>query len=79
MGLTPEGYVALFLDGLERGRRAADIGPYSYLNAAFLPASRLVPYAHWFPVYGRAILFGGGPDGRYDVGGARAAVRACDS
>ncbi len=64
-----------FLDALERRGRVLDHQTASYLSGAYLPSSRHVPCAYWNPALGRAYVVRSHPEGRYDYGGVRAAVR----
>ncbi len=75
VGWTPEAYIVRFLDALERSDTVLDHQTLSLLTGAYLPSSRIVPGAFWYPFYGRARLGGRGPDYRDPVDGARAAVR----
>jgi hypothetical protein len=76
VGLTPEAYVLHFLDGLERRGQILDVQTASYLLGAYLPASRHVPFAFWYPGNGQAYLDWGDPEVRSGGDGARVAVRA---
>jgi hypothetical protein len=75
IGLTPEGYIVHFLDALERRGQALDVDAFSCLPGAYLPTSRYVPCAYWYPESGQAGLLAYDPDGRNSDYGARAAVR----
>jgi hypothetical protein len=75
VGLTPEAYIMQFLDALQRRGQVLDTQTFSFLLGAFLPSSRTVPSACWYPDYGQANLDGAIPGNRFVYHGARAAVR----
>ncbi len=75
VGLTPEAYIIQFLDALERRGQVLDTETFSSLTGAFLPASRYVPGAFWYPGSGQAYLDADHPGLRNALNGARVAVR----
>ncbi len=78
-GLTPEVWQAHFLGHLTEtdGEVLDDYtsGSACYLTGAYFPSSRIVPCAHWGPVFRRAHLGGRDPGYGHPDDGARAAVR----
>ena len=75
MGWTPETYIVASCTALERAGQVLEAESVSYLTAAYLLASGIVPYAYWYPVTSQARLDRNHLYFVYPSYGARAAVR----